>query len=66
MGSHGSYFIAIPTLHHNMTINSWIARLRICLCDHLCFVVEDSEYEGESGKQQNKKTKKQKIEKRKQ
>lgn len=23
-------------------INDWISRLRVCLCDHLCFVVEDS------------------------
>ena len=33
----------------SQNINNWIARLRITLCDHCSFVVEDMEFTGDPG-----------------
>lgn len=48
-GENGMLNVALRNPNIARNINNWIARLRICLCDHCSFVVEDTEFSCDPG-----------------
>jgi hypothetical protein len=48
-GEHGVLNLALQNANFAKSINNWIAWLRITLCDHCSFVVEDAEFSSDPG-----------------
>eukprot|EP00026_Physarum_polycephalum_P013202 Phypoly_transcript_13581.p1 GENE.Phypoly_transcript_13581~~Phypoly_transcript_13581.p1 ORF type:complete len:318 (+),score=61.47 Phypoly_transcript_13581:46-954(+) len=46
-GENGKLNLALQNPNFSQMINNWMARLRITLCDHVSFVVEDTEFSGD-------------------